>query len=331
VSETTETGPAAHVRPAREPKDKSYSAPVRAALGQLGLRAAARMPLSALHAIGGVIGRALALLPTRERLATRVNLELCFPEMSRGQRAQLARASSIETGRTMAELAALWCWAPERVLALVREVRGFELVEAARARGPVLCLTPHLGAWELAGLYLASRVSLTSLYKPPRIREMEAFYTQARERTGATLVRADVGGVRALHRALRSGGVIGVLPDQDPGRGSGVFLPWFGVPANTTTLVAKLLHKSEASLIIVWCERLGPGAGFRMNFSAPDATGMRAADVEVSVRAMIRELERLIRTAPAQYLWSYKRFRNRPPGEADLYRRAPRAPGVPRA
>ncbi len=149
---------------------------------------------------------------------------------------------------------------------------------------------------------------------------MESFYTAARERTGAKLVPADVGGVRALHRALKSREVVGVLPDQDPGRGSGIFVPYFGVLANTTTLVAKLLAKHEVPLFVVWCERLADARGFRMHYVETTDAGLRSPDVEVATRAMNRELEQLVRSSPEQYLWSYKRLRNRPSGLRDPYR-----------
>ena len=261
----------------------------------------------------------LSSLDTRERQVTRTNLELCWPELDEAARRRLERASLLEDGQTIAEFAGLWCWPAERVLQLAREVRGEERVLEARAKGGVLLLTPHLGAWEFSGLYVASRVPLTALYKPPPIAEMEAFYTQARQRTGARLVPAEASGVRALHRALRDGEVAGVLPDQDPGLGSGLFVPFFGPVANTTTLVVKLLEKTGAPLFLCWSERIE--GGFRVHFSEATEHDLRCGDVVRATTAMNRELERLVRAAPQQYLWSYKRFRNRPPGESDLYRR----------
>ena len=249
---------------------------------------------------------------------TRTNLRLCWPELSVAARRRIERASLAETGQTIAEFPALWCWPAARVLALAREVRGEQPFLAACARGGVLLLTPHLGAWEFSGLYVGSRVRLTALYKPPPIAEMETFYTVARQRTGARLVPADASGVRALHRALREGEVAGVLPDQDPGLGSGLFVPFFGPLANTTTLIVKLLERTSSPLFLCWSERI-PG-GFRVHFVEAQEPELRCGDVPRAAAAMNRELERLIRTAPEQYLWSYKRFRNRPVGEPDLYR-----------
>jgi KDO2-lipid IV(A) lauroyltransferase len=312
-----------HRRRARGRKagDATRSAPLLAACGRAAVRCAGRLSFRTIHRLGGALGLALDRLPTQERRATRINLELCLPELGTAARRALARRSLIETGRTMLELGALWSWPRERVLALVREVRGLDRLHAALARGKgVLVLTPHLGAWELTGLFTGSVAPLTAMYKPPPVREMEAFYTRARERCGARLVPADASGVRALHRALRAGEMAGVLPDQDPGRGSGVFAPFFGVLANTTTLVAKLAHRTGAAVVLVWSERLPAGAGFRVHVVEPQASDFDAPQVERAVAAMNRELERLIRSAPEQYLWSYKRFRHRPGGQPNPYR-----------
>jgi KDO2-lipid IV(A) lauroyltransferase len=123
-----------------------------------------------------------------------------------------------------------------------------------------------------------------------------------------------------LHRALRSGEIAGILPDQDPGHGSGVFVPFFGILANTTTLIAKLVNRTRPAVLFIWAERLPAGAGFRMHIVEPSSPQLYDDDVEIAVRAMNCELENLIRTAPQQYLWSYKRFRYRPPGLKNPYR-----------
>jgi Kdo2-lipid IVA lauroyltransferase/acyltransferase len=322
---THETGaPACHHRKAREREavaGPKPSAPTRSALTCTTLRMLGALGYRTIHRFGGVAGRLFTFVPNDTRRATRLNLRMCLPELREEERRRLERDSLVESGRTMLELGALWCWPRERVLALVREVDGLELFEEARARGRgVLLLTPHLGAWELAGLYVSSIAPITAMYKPPRHREMEAFFNRARERLGARLVPADASGVRALHRALREGEVAGVLPDQDPGHGSGLFVPFFGVLANTTTLVAKLAHKTGSPVLLTWAERLEGGAGFRMHFVEPSLPELSGDDTEAAVRAMNRELERLIRGSPRQYLWSYKRFRYRPPGLKNPYR-----------
>ena len=307
-------------RKARAPNRSGRSRPFRAWLGRTALGLGAKLDYPTLYRLGGAAGRALYRCGSGERRATRTNLEACLPEWTPEQRDELARESLIETGRTFAEFGALWCWPGARVLSLVVETRGLELFERALAeRRGVILLTPHLGAWELAGLYFSSLAPLTAMYKRPPVVEIESFYNAARGRLGAKLAPNDAGGVTMVMRALRNREVIGILPDQDPGRGSGVFAPWFGVPANTTTLVAKLAAKSGAPVLLVWCERLPQARGFRVHVRAPERT-IGLEDPVAGTLALNLELEALIRSAPTQYLWSYKRFRNRPEGLGNPYR-----------
>lgn len=307
-------------RKARPPKRHDRSRPGRAWLGTTALRAGAKLSFPTLYRLGGLAGAALHRLPTPERCATRVNLEACLPELSAQAREQLARASLIETGRTFAEFGALWCWPAQRALELVVETRGLELFECARAQGRgVLLLTPHLGAWELSGLFFSSLAPLTAMYKRPPVAELEEFYNRSRGRLGAKLAPNDAGGVAMVLRALRAGEVAGILPDQDPGRGGGVFAPWFGVLANTTTLVAKLAARSGAPVLLTWCERLPQARGFRIHVSALSRE-IGLDDPLAGTAALNLELEQLIRSAPEQYLWSYKRFRTRPEGLGNPYR-----------
>jgi len=250
------------------------------------------------------------------------NLALCFPELAEEERWGLARASLTASIAAMLELGPLWNWDRERVLSLVREVNGLEALDAAvsSGRGAVL-IGPHLGAWEIAGLFVSARAPVTSLYRPPQVRGLEHRLKRARERFGARLVPADAGGVRALYRSLQRGEVVCVLPDQDPGSSGGIFAPFFGLLARTSTLTARLLAHSEAVPILTWAERLERGRGYRLNFIELDAGLLCCGDVERATHALNLELENLIRRFPRQYLWSYRRFRHRPPGHANPYRR----------
>jgi KDO2-lipid IV(A) lauroyltransferase len=308
-------------RKARTPKRHGRSMPVRAWWGRTSLHLVSKLSFPTCFRLGGWAGRALGALPTVERRATLANLEMCLPELASEERAALARRSLIETGRTFMEFGALWCWPAERVLALVVEVRGRELFERARAKGRgLILLTPHLGAWELCGLFFSSLAPLTAMYKRPAVEEIECFYNAARGRLGAKLAPNDAGGVASVLRALKSGEVVGILPDQDPGRGAGVFVPYFGVLANTTTLVAKLAARTGAAVLLVWAERLEHARGFRIHIAEPRRT-IGLADPIAGTRALNAELEELIRGAPEQYLWSYKRYRTRPEGLECPYRR----------
>ena len=292
---------------------------MRARLIRSLLRVFASLPLPVAHAIGSVIGWGLIVVPNDLHRAGRINIPLCLPELTRAQQRALLRRSLIESGKTMCEAGALWLWPRARVLSLVRAVSGEEHMRAALAEGRGLILaTPHLGAWEMMGLYSSAHYPLTSLYRPPRMREMDALVRGGRERLGARLVPVDAGGVRALYHTLARGKVIGMLPDQEPGAGNGVFAPLFGVEANTMALLARLAIKTGAPVIFCYAERLARGRGYHLHF-IPAPAAIRTPPVEHAVRVMNEMVESLVRRCPTQYQWGYKRFRTRPPGQRRLY------------
>ena len=277
------------------------------------------LPLPVLRAVATGVGRAGAWLPTRERGVAEANLRLAFPELDPAARRRLVRTSLVETAKTFAEFAAVWTWSPERLLGQIRKVSGEEAVRAAIAEGRgVIVAGPHLGNWELAGAYCSMRYPMTTLYQKPRIVELEALSRRYRERFGARLVPAGVSAVRTLLGALRRGEMVGILPDQDAGTGLGVFAPFFGHPANTMMLLPRLATDTRAQVVLVYAERLPRGGGFHLRF-VPASPGIDDPEIERSAAVLNGDVERTVRALPEQYMWSYKRFRIRPPGFPDPY------------
>jgi KDO2-lipid IV(A) lauroyltransferase len=301
------------------PASGRYQDRITAPLIQGMLRLLARLPLPLCHRLGTALGGLCAVLPNGLRRIAETNLGLCFPDMPQEQRRRLLRRSLMETGRTFSETGALWFWDRDRVLALVRKVSGEELLKQALAHGTgVILVAPHLGAWELAGLYCSVRCPLTSLYRPPRIAALDHMMRRARERLGARLVPTDTQGIRAMLQALRQGEAVGILPDQDPRRDQGVFVPFFGIPTHTMTLVSRLAAKTGASVLFVYAKRLGGGNGYELNFiAAPE--GVADTDRERAAAQLNSGIECCVRAAPEQYLWVYKRFKTRPPGGQRYY------------
>ncbi|MFZ1324810.1 MAG: lysophospholipid acyltransferase family protein [Candidatus Contendobacter sp.] len=286
------------------------------------LRLATGLPLPLAHGVGALLGRLLYCVPNAlHRIAAR-NLELAFPELAPATRQRLLRRTLIETGKLLLELGPLWQWRGERVLALVREPVAHEdvLAAAVRAQRGVILVTPHLGAWEMAGLYYSSRYPLTILYRTSRL-GLDKLSCQGRGRLGGRVVSVERSGLRALLTALRAGEVLGILPDQDAGGvgdGESLFVPFFGIPVSTMTLVSRLARKTGAPVFLTWVERLAHGQGYRLQLrTLPEVTA--AASLEESVAALNRGVEAAVRTLPTQYLWVYKRFKTRPPGQPKLY------------
>lgn len=289
-----------------------------AAIG-VSLRVLARLPLRAIHALGAAIGLSLYVLPTESRRIARRNIELCFPQLDLRQRRALLRSSLLETGKGLLEASALWLWTADRTVGLVREVEGQAELDNAFAEGRgVVVLGPHLGCWELTGLYCSHHYPMVSLYRPFRIPRVDALMRAARERAGARLLPVDRAAVLGVRRALQRAELVGILPDQDPAQRAGVFTPFFGVEAHTMTLASRLVRQSGAAAVFAFAERLPGGSGFRLHFQrAPGA--LADPDPARAARALNQGIERCIAISPAQYLWVYRRFKTRPAGEASLY------------
>ena len=278
------------------------------------------IPLPISHGLGSLLGLLFRLFPNRIRAVTRTNIALCLPELSPAQQRRLVRRSLCETGKTLLETGALWLRPAPAILRLVRQVDGLAHVEQALAAGRGLILaTPHLGAWEVAGLYCAARYDITCLYRPLRMPELEALVNHARSRAGGHYVPANARGIRTLFRTLEEGGTVAMLPDQEPQAGTGVFVPFFGIPAFTMVLLSRLTARNGAPIVFVWCERLAYGRGYALHFRAPPQ-GAHARDLEESAAGINQAVEQCVRECPEQYQWSYKRFRTRPEGTPVPYR-----------
>jgi KDO2-lipid IV(A) lauroyltransferase len=283
------------------------------------LRLLGALPLPLLHAIGVLFGQLFSLFPNRHRRVTLRNLQLCFPEMGEQQRARLLVQSLQETGKTFMETALMWSGSRRRLLGLVREVEGEALLREALARGHgVIIAAPHLGSWELIGHYIAGHAPITCLYKPPRGPAVEQAMRAGRTHLGVKLAATDSGGVKSLLSILRAGEVAGILPDQDPSEGGGLFAPFFGIDANTMTLLPRLAARSGATVLVSYAERLSWGRGYRLHFLPCDAA-LNGRDLPAAATALNAAVEQAVRRCPAQYQWSYKRFRTRPAGETTLY------------
>lgn len=244
----------------------------------------------------------------REREVTEINLAEVYPDCSDPERRDLARLSLTHSTATMLELGFAWMAEPGRVETAILEVRGRELLDEARAEGRgVIVLAPHFGNWEVLNFWLSSHFPFTAMYEPPKIAALDPVIRQGRERMGARLVPTNPRGVAALLKALKRSEAIGILPDQEPDWGSGVFAPFFGRLAYTATLLPKLVARTEARVVTGVARRL-PGRGFAIHFLPADER-VYATDEARSAAGVNACVEAAIALDPAQYQWEYKRYR----------------------
>jgi KDO2-lipid IV(A) lauroyltransferase len=274
-----------------------------------------RRRLGFLHALGAAMGWAAYGFSGRYRRRFTDNARLA------GIDAATRRAAIAEAGRMVAETPRIWMRPAGAPLdPPVQWVDAERIDRALDAGRGLLLLTPHLGAFEaIAQAYaerFGARAPMTALYRPakkPWLRELEE---RSRTRPGLLSAPASLAGVRQMIRALRAGQCVGLLPDQVPPEGMGVFAPFFGRTAYTMTLAARLALQTGAPMLLMLGERLPHGAGWRVQvFEMPEALPARAdfADDEAHqvacAAAINRAMEFLIRRCPAQYLWGYHRYK----------------------
>ena len=265
-------------------------------------RFASRWPLGLLHALGAALGwLSWAASPTYRRRIT---------EHARGAgyRFDEVRASVAHAGRMALETPRLWFGAPVPV-----EWRGAEhLDQAYAARRGIVFMTAHLGCFEIVPQAASARHHaeygpVTVLYRPARQAALAEVVAMARRREGLETAPTTLAGVRQMIKALRAGRAVGVLPDQVPPDGLGVWSPFFDRPAYTMTLAARLIQQTGATPLLGWGERLPRAQGFRVHilpFPEP-----LSADLDTAVAQINRAMEGLIRQRPDQYLWGYGRYK----------------------
>jgi KDO2-lipid IV(A) lauroyltransferase len=272
------------------------------------LRLGALLPLRLLHAFGALLGRLLWRIPGRTRRIIDRNLSLVLTQESTQTRHARGREAAIETGKSFCEIAKIWGSDPADALALIRETRGEALFHEALAAGRGLIVAaPHLGCWELLNYWLASHTPLAILYRAPRHGLVEPLLLKVRGALPVEQVRAEGAGVRTLYKRLSAGGVVGILPDQQPRGGEGVMAPFFGVPAATMVLLPRLAQRTGACVLYSFVERLPHGAGFRLHF-LPAPPQLMDPDLERACAALNCGVEDCVALAFAQYQWSYKRW-----------------------
>jgi len=290
---------------------------MKTGLVRLLLTLAAHLPWRINHGLGSCLGRLLLHSNNAQRRIARINLTHCFPDLGAEELQRLLRHTLIETGKLFFETGKLWL--DNDILSLVREVHGEEHLQQGLARGKgVILAAPHLGNWEILGPYVSVRHPMTCLYRPPRMTGLDRMIRQARGRFGAKLAPTTAKGVRALYQALANNEVVAILPDQDPRDSGGRFAPFFGIQANTMTLLSRLVNKSNATVLCCYAERLPDSRGFNLYFE-PAPAELYAGDVATSVTALNQMVEQAVRRLPAQYQWGYRRFLTRPEGEVDFY------------
>ena len=269
-----------------------------------------RWPLGVLHMLGAGLGWGVWLASARYRAQFRANVAQA------GLPFEAARPAIAEAGRFVGELPKLWMW--PRSQSCLENVRVEGQAHAGQAfdqgRG-VIFFGPHCGSFELGTQALAELYGpLTAIYRPARkpwLAHVESF---ARNRQNLTVVPASLGSIRLMHKSLKANQAIAMLTDQVPPEGWGVWAPFFGKPAYTMTLAARLALQTGAALLPVSCERLPRSRGYFLKIW-PAVTGLGAdekgdkLDLQQAATRINQAIEAIVLSQPGQYLWAYARYK----------------------
>ena len=272
---------------------------IKLALARAIGRALACLPLGLLRALGDVLGVLYWLGSASARAVVQANT---------AQAGLQAHSLTVLRHSARAALEMAWVWfSPQAVVAArctVSAADAAQIQTALAGTHPTVLLTPHLGCFEALAKWIATQTPLTAMYRRPESEWVGQLIEQARIAQNLNMVPADETGVRALLKALKAGGTVGILPDQVPRKGEGAWLGWFGKPAYTITLPAKLQARTQAALFVVAAL---PCAGGWMIVCEPIAH-VQGDSVEASAQ-INAALERLIRRAPLHYAWTYRRYK----------------------
>ena len=283
------------------------------------LRLFALLPWRAVQAVGAAIGWLMWKLPNRSREVTRINLAGCFAHLPADQRERLVGESLRDIGKTLTESACAWIWPANKTLGLIKQVEGMHVLQDALNSGKgVVLISSHLGNWEVLLQYVCSLCKPIILYRPIKLKAVDELLVKQRVQLGNSLAPSTKEGILSLVKQVRKGGVAGIAADPEPSLSSGVFVPFFGVPALTSKFVPSLVKDRKAEAVFMHALRLDDGSGYRVVIeAAPEA--LYGEDIEAAVAALNQGIEKQVRQAPSQYMWNMKRFKKRPEGEAKWY------------
>ncbi|WP_269900567.1 lysophospholipid acyltransferase family protein [Paenalcaligenes faecalis] len=276
------------------------------------LKMLAKLPLRWLHSIGALIGTVVYLLPGRYRSRLQKNTaQAGYTDPA------FARHAAAQTGAMILETPKVWLDAQRCLQKCISDDEAIVQEALAEQRG-ILYLTPHLGCFEITARALLKHGPITVMFRPPRQQFIEPAMQASRNMPGLNAVPASVRGIREFLRALKRGEAVGMLPDQVPSSGDGIWVPFFGKAAYTMTLAAKLALQAKVPVVLTAGERLPKGQGWRIHYLR--LTLPAEPSIENMVTAINQAMEQLIQRFPEQYLWSYNR-----------YKIPPEAPAIPDA
>lgn len=274
------------------------------------------LPLPLLAGLGRGLGRLLYVLAAERRNVVLTNLSLCFPELDRVARRELAKRHFASFGRTVLEHGILWWSSKARVERLVR-IEGIENWQRVSDR-PVILLAPHFLGLDMGGVRLNTEHKLVSVYSRQKNPVFDAVLYHGRTRFEPVDLYSRQQGIRPVIKSMRKGWSFYYLPDMDLGERDSVFVPFFGTPAATVTGLSRIARLARAVVVPCVTRQLPGGGGYVLTLY-PAWDDFPSEDVVADTRRMNAFIEDRIREMPEQYYWLHRRFKTRPEGQPSLY------------
>jgi Kdo2-lipid IVA lauroyltransferase/acyltransferase len=257
-----------------------------------------------LHKLGAALGWLIYFCTPKSAKIMKDNIKNSKLANNNAGFKQVLNENIAETGKSILETFAIWQKKEPELLASVKHVHNWSVIENALAAGKgIIFLTPHLGCFEITSIYYGHQRPITVLYRAPKMQWLMPLIQAGRTRTGVTLAEANASGVRKLMQALKRGEAIGILPDQIPAAGEGEWADFFGKPAYTMTLAGKLAEKTGATVIMAYGERLSNGAGYEIHLQKIESIA--------TPTLLNKAIEQQVAQKPTQYLWRYNRHKQR--------------------
>lgn len=272
------------------------------------------LPFRAIAMLGWLIGNLVAALPSSRRHIGEVNLKLCLPDWTPVERRRLLRRHFVAIVQMLLEYGYCWFASPERLRRLMR-IEGLEHLKALEGR-PVILMMPHFTGLDLAGLRVSLETPLVSIYSVQKDPWLDAFFRAKRLRLGTGVIFSRQQGTRPTLRALKDGYRLYYLPDQDFGHRDSVFAPFFGVNAATIGGLSRMAAVTRATVLPCYPRREADGYTLVIE---PALDNFPTDDIVADATRMNAVIEAQARRQLHQYFWLHKRFKSRPPGEADFY------------
>ena len=283
------------------------------------MRAVSSLPLPLIAVLGGVLGQLLYVLHAPRRHILRVNIRLCFPDLSPRAQARLARRHFRAFGQALLDIGIAW-WASERRIKRLTRFRGREHYEQAlRANKNIILLVPHFVGLEIGGTCLSIERPMVTVFRHLTNELFNAMMERARARFQMQLVE-HIKPLTTVVRQVKAGSPLYYLPDQDAGRKQSVFAPFFGIPAATFAVLPRLAKMTDAVVIPCITRQLPWGRGYEIIFRPP-LKDFPCGDAMADATRMNQEIENAVREIPEQYFWVHKRFKTRPEGEKNFYKK----------